>query len=151
MQPLVILANLGRVRVLRIVSVAGSPNAQTHLAEGEEGTLELGKESIGETVTDQAGRFARGSRIGRETGMSRGEEHNLEAELERRALQRVAQAIGTAVEEEGNPPWRLVAPQQVLAQLQAALPPECRKSLAHAEPGDLTKLPLAELEARFLQ
>jgi hypothetical protein len=150
MEPLIVLADLGRIRVLRIVTRAGGLQAEQHLVEGVDSPVEFENRKLGEVVSDQAGRFAQGSRVGRTAGMSRGEEHNLEAELERRELHRVAAAIGTAVEEEGNPPWRLVAPQAILHQLRDALPAGCRKTLASSEGADLTKMPLADLEERLL-
>ena len=83
--------------------------------------------------------------------MSYGEEHELEAELESQAIHRVAQRIGEIVRGEGNPAWRLVAPQPVLREIQAALPPEVTATIARTEGADLTGHPLADLERRFLR
>ncbi len=83
--------------------------------------------------------------------MSTGEEHNLESEIERQALHRVADAIAGAVSAAGSPRWLLVAPQAILKRLTDALPQSCRELLADSVAADLTKVPVATLEARFLK
>ena len=74
----------------------------------------------------------------------------LEAELERQALHRIAAEIGTRVAAEGNPPWHLAAPATLLPALKKALPAAAKRKLAGTTAADLTKLPLAKLEAQFL-
>ena len=82
--------------------------------------------------------------------MASGEEHNLEGEMERQALQRVASLVAKSVEAEGCPPWTLVAPQAILRKLTDALPKGCQNTLSDSVAADLTKIPLAKLEQRFL-
>ena len=151
MEPLIILANLGRVRVLRYHKAGDIPQEKPHLAEAPDSTTELRPEAVHEVVTDQAGRFTQSGEMGRLGGMSFGEELHLESELEKRALHRVAERIGAVVTEEGFPEWRLTAPQEILAALLEAIPGEARKTLSRSEPGDFTRASLADLEARFLK
>jgi hypothetical protein len=150
MKKLIIAANLGRVRVLKVRSASEDPIEQDHLIEEPDGSSEEHVNTIQETVTDQAGRFGRGAPAGLQTGMSYGEEHNLERELERGALKRIASRIEHVLETEGGPAWILAAPQTILARLKDALPDSSRKSLVSDVGADLTQCPLQEMENRFL-
>jgi hypothetical protein len=44
----------------------------------------------------------------------------------------------------------LVIPQEIMPALLKALPPAAHKALGGVVAGDLTKIPLADLEKRFL-
>jgi hypothetical protein len=150
MKKIIIAANLGNLRVLKYREAGEDPIEQEHLIE-EEG--ESGKQhvkAIHETVTDQSGRFPRGGAVGMQTGMSHGEELNLKAEIERGALKKIAARIECALSAEGHPAWILAAPQSILAQLQEMLSADARRTLISSVGADLTRCPLAEMEARFL-
>ena len=150
MKKIIIAANLGNLRVLKFREAGEDPVEQEHLIE-EEG--ESGKQhvkTIHETVTDQSGRFTRGGAVGMETGMSHGEEHHLKAEIERGALKKIAARIECALSAEGHPAWILAAPQTILARLQEMLTAGARRTLVSCVGADLTRCPLAEMEARFL-
>jgi hypothetical protein len=150
MEKLIVIANLGRVRPVKFRSAGEDPQQKAHLFEEPGGIVEMRPETISAVVTDQAGRFSQSGPVGLRGGMSYGEEHNLKSELDKQALARVAGKIGEIVIAEANPAWRLVAPQTILPALIKALPAAARKSLAETVPGDLTSLPLPELEKRFL-
>jgi hypothetical protein len=150
MESLIILSNLGRVRVLTFREAGDDPQQQAHLREARDSTVEMRTEPLSSLVTDSAGRFAQGGPAGLSAGMSRGEEHGLEAELERQALHRIAAEIGARVAAEGNPPWHLAAPATILPALKKALPAAAKRTLAQTTAADLTKLPLARLEGQFL-
>jgi hypothetical protein len=119
------------------------------LIEESGSTVEMRPQSVHQAVTDHAGRFSQGGAVDQRTGMSYGEEHHLEEELETQALKRIAGKIGEIVASAGYPPWRLVVPQEILAALIDALPPAVHRVLTDPVAGDWTKLPLAELEQRF--
>ncbi|NIP95266.1 MAG: host attachment protein [Akkermansiaceae bacterium] len=104
-----------------------------------------------EVVTDQSGRFGQGGMTGEPGGMSYGEQHNLDTELEKKALKRIAAEIGAIVAAEGHCAWVLAAPQPILKRLQEALPRPCREALADTVGADLTKEPIAKLEQRFVR
>ncbi|MFZ9936391.1 MAG: host attachment protein [Luteolibacter sp.] len=151
MKKLIIAANLGNLRVLRHLPAGEDPIVQEHLAEepGESGREKV--KTLQDTVTDQFGRFSRGTAQGLETGMSYGEEHNLKSELERIALKKIVARIECALCAEGNPPWVLAAPRTILPRMQRALSADARDKLLNSIGADLTRTPLAELEKRFLQ
>lgn len=150
MKKFIIAANLGQVRVLKYRAAGEDPIEQEHLIEEP---AESGKEhvnTIQETVTDQSGRFGRGTPVGFETGMSYGEEHHLKAEMERSALKKIAARIDKVLETEAQPSWILAAPKPILTRLEETLSPQARKSLTSTVGADLTRCPLQEMEERFL-
>lgn len=150
MQKLLVLANSGRVRFLVYKESGDDPIEKPHLLEAPGSPAELGLASIHETVTDHAGRFPQGGAADRGAGMSYGEDHELEKQLETEALHRVAAKIDEIVSVAGYPSWRLVAPATLLTGLKEALPDPTRRALVDSQTGDLTKLPLADLEKRFI-
>jgi Protein required for attachment to host cells len=150
MQKLLVLANLGRVRFLVFKQSGDDPLDKAHLLEGPGSPVEMRPASVHQTVTDQAGRFRQGGASAQGAGMSYGEEYELEEQLESDALKRVAEKIDEIVSVAAYPGWHLVAPSTMLSKLQEALPAPTRHCLTRSEAGDLTKLPLADLEKRFL-
>jgi hypothetical protein len=151
MEKLIVIANLGRVRPVKFRQAGDDPRDKAHLEEMPGSVAEMRPDSISEVVTDQAGRATQSGPVDRRSGMSYGEEHNLQTELEKQALERVAGKISEIVAAEKHPAWRLVAPQTILGALTEALHAAARKCLADTLPADLTNLPLPELEKRFLK
>lgn len=150
MKKLIIAANLGKLRVLKYRAAGEDPIEQDHLLEEPEKSSEQHVNTIQEEVTDQAGRFGRGAAAGFETGMSYGEEHNLEREIERGALNHIAARIDRILNADGYPAWVLAAPQSILARLKDKLPAAASQTLASEVGADLTQCPLQEMEDRFL-
>jgi hypothetical protein len=151
MKKLIIAANLGQVRVLKYREAGDDPIEQAHLVEEPLESVKEHVKSIHETVTSQSGRFGRGTPVGLETGMSYGEGNHLKAEIERTALKKIAARIDAVLETEGHPSWTLAAPQSILAKLRETLSKASRSTLASSTAADLTRCPLAEMEARFLE
>ncbi len=150
MEKLIVIANLGRVRPVKFKPAGEDPADKAHLFEDPHDGLDLKPKSITQVVTDTVGRFRQSGRHDRLGGMSYGEEHHLKAELEHQALDRVAGKIGDVVAAAGYPAWRLVIPQAIRPSLLKALPAAVFRALSQVMPGDLTKLPLAELEKRLI-
>jgi hypothetical protein len=150
MKSLIVIANLGQVRVLKLRPAGDDPLQQEHLFEISSGNGKEPPKAIHEVVTDQSGRFGEGNAAGMRTGMSNGEHLKLEAELQRTAMLKIAGQITEAVEAEGSPSWMLVAPSTILASLKGALSPKAKKALGDTYSADLTRTPLRELEGRFL-
>lgn len=142
MENLIVIANLARVRPVKFRSAGEDPREKAHLVEMPESALELKPVPISELVTDQAGRTSQSGP---------GEENHLKTELDRKAMERIAGEISDLVAAENPSTWRLVAPSTILSNLKDALHASARKSLAETETGDLTSLPLQELEKRFLK
>ena len=83
-------------------------------------------------------------------GMSIGEEHQLDAELERKNLERVVTHISAVVEKAGCPPTVLAAPQSLLKRVEQGLSPAAARVIVGRVGADLTKEPVPKLEKRFL-
>jgi hypothetical protein len=144
MEALIVIANLGRIRPVKYRPAGDDPREKPHIVEMPEDNVEMKVASVSEIVTDQAGR-------NNQSGPNPGQENHLKLEVERDAIERIASRISEIVAAEGNLAWRLVAPPTILPALQDALKPAARKAMAHAEPGDLTRMPLPDLEKRFLK
>jgi hypothetical protein len=149
MNKLIVLANKSRVRVLRFEKAGDDPRQQEHLRE-ETGQIREPLKPISEIVTDQQGRWGRSMNAGIGNGMSTGEEHNLELEEERRAVERIAERIDGIVKGAGSPMWTLVATRPFASQLKNALCSAVAAKLTDCLDGDLCKVPLDGLEKRLL-
>ena len=150
MESFIVIANLGRIRSVKLKAAGDDPVEQDHLTEEPGSLIEKQVEHRGDVVTDQSGRFAQGTISGQVGGMSYGDQHNLESELEREALKRIANKIGEIVAAEGHRRWVLAAPQPILKRLVEALPRTCRDALSNTVGADLVKEPIAKLEKRFV-
>jgi hypothetical protein len=146
-----IIANRGRVRSVTFKAAGDDPRDKAHFHETSDSSQEITQEHIRDVVTDQQGKFPQGSSVGQSVAMSAGENHNLETELEKQSLQRVAGTISDRVAKNGFPAWTLVAPQTILLRLVESLPTKVLGCLSNKISGDFTNTPLAELEKRFLK
>ena len=97
METLIVIANLGRVRSVKFREAGDHPQDRAHLFEDPGSTVEMRPQPIHAVVTDQAGRFSQGGPLDRKAGMSYGEELNLETELQKHALARIAEKISEIV------------------------------------------------------
>ena len=145
-----LIADLGNLRVLRFHRAGDDPAERDHLVEQKTNVSEPELKSISDVVTDQAGKFNRGSAAGVVSAMSHFEQHNLESELERKALESLSASIGAVLKGAGHPTWILAAPQADLKRIEAALSPCCQERLVERVGLDLMKEPVAKLEKRFL-
>ncbi|MCB1092281.1 MAG: host attachment protein [Verrucomicrobiae bacterium] len=150
MKTLFIVADLGRVRAFQKKSGDELSGAKDHLTELEDAAFSRRDASLGETVTDQAGRFGQGNMAGQSGGMSFGEEHELEREMERKAISEVARHVDQVINDAGCPTCVLAAPKSILHRLEDALAPGSRDAIAESIPADLTRQSIKELEERFL-
>jgi len=150
MKPMIILCDLGRIRAFRVHAAGLGPRESLHLSEILVDSSRLHRLHLRELVTGPAGGFPRGGPAGRPGAMARGEPHQLEDELERQSVERLARRIGAVLEQEHYPPWRLVAPASLGPRLRPCLSPPARKALTGVETGDLTGMTLAHLEQLLL-
>lgn len=145
-----LIADLGSLRVFRIQRAGDDPAERDHLVELKGNGNAPMLQSVADVVTDQAGKFNRGNAVGMNGAMSQGEQHHLESELERKAMENLSASIAGVLKDAGHPAWILAAPQAVLKRVEAALSPCCRERLVERLGADLSKEPLAKLEKRFL-
>ncbi len=143
---LLILTDLGTVRVLKFTEAGDNPKDFAHLVELSEEELEL---PVGAVTTDGPGKFNGGSAAGKGEAMSHGET-KLDIEIEKRAVEQVAKEICEIVANMGYSSFVLSAPQEHLKRLKENMEPSCREKLNDSVSVDLTKISLKELEKRFL-
>lgn len=143
---LLVLTDLGMVRVLNFKEAGDDPRNLAHLVELS--SDELGSPRGAET-TDSPGRFNRGSAAGIGEAMSHAET-KLDMEVEKRAIAQVAKEICDVVARLGCTSFVLAAPQEHLKRLEAEMDADCRGKLGKSLGADLTKTSLKELEKRFL-
>jgi hypothetical protein len=143
---LLILTDLGMVRVLNFREAGDDPRDLAHLMELSENELGAPR---GATTTDSPGKFNRGSAAGSGVAMSHAET-KLDVEVEKRAIAQVAKAICEVVANLGCNSFVLAAPQEHLKRLETEMNANCREKLGESLGADLTKSSLKELERRFL-
>jgi hypothetical protein len=143
---LLILTDLGMVRVLNFREAGDDPRNLAHLVELSSDELEAPR---GSETTDSPGKFNRGSAAGSGEAMSHAET-KLDIEVEKRAIAQVAKEICDVVANLGCKSFMLAAPQEHLKRLESEMNADCRGKLRESLGADLTKTSLKELEKRFL-
>lgn len=149
MNKIVIVADLGRVRVFRLEKDSLEDKARWCASELESSPLDEVPERIQDEVSDQAGGFARGNASGVPGGRSSGEEHNYQTEHEDRLIRGVAERISKIIDREKPNVWDLAAPQPICKRLQERLSSNAQECLKHVEGLDLTKETVKDIEKRF--
>jgi hypothetical protein len=145
---LIIVTDLGLLRAYR--EVKGLQDHAPHLELVEELKPEAAREKFSDQVTDQAGRFSRGSGADITTGdLSAGERLNLDAEQTRRLLSRLARKIDTLLAEEAVTDCRLAASAPIHKQLLDALNPKARGKISQVLASNLAENDPKELLGHF--
>lgn len=143
MKRVVIVADMGRLRMFRVVRDRRGHRTR-NLVEVKVPQPVIGMRSVYEEVTDQAGRFPAGG-----SGMSHGEPHDRETELDRRKVQALGCEIEALLETEACDSWNLVVPPAIRSRLLEGLSLQCLELLTQVVDADLTKWPLEKLRERF--
>ena len=143
---LLILTDLGMVRVLSFKEAGDDPRDRAHLKELSESELGAPR---GSATTDSPGKFNRGSAAGSGEAMSHAET-KLDVEVEKRAIAQVAKEICDVVANLHCRSFVLAAPQEHLKRLESDMNTACREKLGESLGADLTKSSLKDLEKRFL-
>ena len=143
---LLVLTDLGTVRVLSFKQAGDDPKDLAHLIELSENDLASPR---GAETTDNPGKFARGSAATDGQALSHAET-KLDVEIEKRAIGQVAQEIGDIVSNSGCSKFILAAPQEHLKRMEAELDSDSGSKLEELVGADLTNVSLKDLEKRFL-
>jgi hypothetical protein len=149
MKTLVVVADLGRFKAFELVRKrTGRPPA---LEVIESKRHEQIHSKLSEQLTDFAGRFPQvhGPHDVGDTGMSMGEQHNLELEQRRRAIQTIAAELDRLLASNEFGACWLAAPQPFHQTLIDVLRPETRAKILIALHRDLTKLDATEIVEAF--
>ncbi len=145
---LVIVADLGLLRAYR--EVQGQMDHQPHLELVEEVKSEAAHEKLSEQLTDQAGRFPRGSGTANVMGdLSAGERLNLETEQNRRLTDQLAERINLLLADQEVTRCSLAASAPIHKQLLDALDQKALSKINHLLASNLTKIDPSKLAAYF--
>jgi hypothetical protein len=138
---MIVLADLGHVKAFRVTHDMQNP--KPHIELSYECEFPEAHIRLGQTVTDQAGRFAQGNKPGSSTW----ENHNLRAENERRLLHQVAEKISELVQNQRT--WYLAAAESVNSRLVELLNPAARATMVRNIASDLVKIPKDQILGHF--
>ena len=145
---LIIVTDLGLLRAYR--EVKGPQDHGPRLELIKELKPEAAYERLSDQVTDQAGRFPRGSGADFTTGdLSAGERLNLDAEQTRRLLNRLAETIDALLADEAVTGCSLAASAPIHKQLLDALNPQARGKIGQVLASNLARTDPQELLGHF--
>lgn len=99
-------------------------------------------------LSDAEGSFGRGERAG-SAAMGSGESHNLETEMEKKAVRFMAKDIDTLITREGTNQWYLAAPERINNQIVENLNPAVKAALVKNVKADLTNAEKLDILRRF--
>lgn len=139
---LLIVADRGRL-------LAYLPHANGVLEEIEAMEVVEGLSKLSDLVTDKAGGFPDAGTMGQ--GNAAAERLTLNAELEVRALRKVAQRIGELLRQHQPRTWGFAAPQEIHEAILRGLAAPQREKLTLALPLDLTGMPPKKVAQHFLK
>ncbi len=135
MAKLIVVVDLGHFKAYR-VSKNPNESAIVDLIESYDILDTHGKAM--EKVTDAEGSFCRGGGKGR-TATGSGEPRNLELEVEKKVIRRIADDINMLVRKEGCAKWYLAAGDRINNQIVEYLDPSIKGKLDKNIRADLTK------------
>jgi hypothetical protein len=145
---LIIVADRGLLRAYR--EVRGFADRQPHLELIEELKPEAAHEKLSDQMSDQAGRFPRGSGAANIPGdLSAGERLPLETEQSRRLIELLAGRINALLEDDGVSRCSLAASAPIHKQLLEALNPKARAKISQVLASNLAKTAPGELSGHF--
>jgi len=147
MSTLVILANLGHLKVCRIEH---TPNRGMKLEPVDELDFTESHGRAIDKLSDRAGRFPISEVRGVGYGMAIGEAHAAALEKERRLFHDVARQIEAELAREQPLGWHFAAPAEILPAMIEAIAPAYRESLLRQVTADLTKVPLEQVLPHFV-
>lgn len=145
---LLIVADLGLLRVYH--ETQNVADRQPHLELIEELKLESAHQKLSDQVSDQAGRFPRGSGSGNIAGdLSAGERLPLAAEKNRRLISQLAGRINALLTDPAVTRCSLAASGAIHNQLVAAIDPQVRDKISQVLAANLTKTDPQALAGHF--
>ncbi len=145
---LVVVTDLGSFKAYRLEENELHSSPRLDLVENFDTAVE---EKISDQVTDQPGRFPKGTSVNRTASgdMSAGERHNLDLERRRRAVKKVAEQINRLLRPNEVDGCYFAASNEINSQILNELEPGVRKKIEKNATANLTKIDKAELLNHF--
>lgn len=145
---LIIVADLGLLRAYS--QTQNQIDRQPHLERIAELKLAAAHEKLSEQVSDQAGRFPRGSGADSISGdLSAGEQLHQTTEQKHRLIQQLAERINSLLADAEVGDCLFAASAPIHKQLLDALAPKARKKIQQVLASDLAKTDPTELLGHF--
>jgi hypothetical protein len=145
MDKVIIAVDLGHFKAYRVTKKdLESPKIQ--LIESYDSIEGHGK--LSDKVTDKAGREGMG---GGKNGAAKGygEPHNMELEMEKKAVRLIARDINTIIKKEGAPKWYLAATKMINSQIIENLESDVKAKLDKNITSNLTKTDKTDIMKHF--
>lgn len=145
----IVLADLGSLKAYKVDDNGlNSSHPRLELLESYENPEVHHK--LSETLSDQAGQFARGARVaGTSHEIATGERHNIELELRRRWVRMLAERCNQVLRRSDLDVCWLAAGREINHQLLAELPHDARAKIEKNISANLTKTEKTELLSHF--
>jgi hypothetical protein len=145
MDKVIIAVDLGHFKAYRVTKKdLESPKIQ--LIESYDSIEGHGK--LSDKVTDKAGREGMaGGKNGAAKGY--GEPHNMELEMEKKAIRLIARDINTIIKKEGAPKWYLAATKMINSQIIENLESDVKAKLDKNITSNLTKTDKTDIMKHF--
>ena len=144
----VVLADLGSMKAYKVDDNNLNSHPRLELLETYENPEVHSK--LSETLSDQAGQFARGSRgAGASHEIACGERHNIELEQRRRWIRQLTDRISQVLRRGDLDVCWFAAGKEINKQILDELPQELHAKIERNVPANLTKLEKLELLGRF--
>jgi hypothetical protein len=144
----VVLADLGSLKAYKVDESSQNSHPRLELLESFEEPEVHSK--LSQTLSDQAGQFARGSRgggAGHE--IASGERHNIELEQRRRWIRQLAELLDRVLRRDDVEVCWLAAGNDINHALLAELSSEARAKIVRNVTANLTKIEKAEVLRHF--
>ena len=144
----VVLADLGSMKAYKVDDNKLNSHPRLELLDSFENPEVHTK--LSQTLSDQAGRFARGSR-GTAAGheIASGERHNIELEQRRRWVRQLAERIQQVLRRGDVDECWFAAGKEINHQILAELPPELRAKITRNVVANLTKIEKQDVLGHF--
>ena len=143
---LLVVADLGHLKAFRWEEDELFSKPRLQLIEEVETSA---ASRLQEEVTDQAGRYRKGSVPAGPSHLSDGEENNLELERRRKALKRLAETISNLVKNDRFESCYFAAGRDINDAVLDSLDPQTRAKIEKNVPSNLTNLNGDEIIAHF--
>jgi len=145
MEKVIIAVDLGHFKAYKVTkNDLESPRIQ--LIESYDSIEAHGK--LSDKLSDKAGRDGmKGGKNGAAKGY--GEPHNMELEMEKKAIRLIAKDINTIIKKEGSPKWYLAASKMINSQILDNLETSVKAKLDKNITSDLTKTDKSDIMKYF--
>lgn len=147
MKPVIVMANLGHLKIYRVLE---TPTRGRKLELIEEMEFPEAHGHFLDKVTDMAGRFPVSTGAGPGTGMSRGEALSAELETQRRLIKLIAQRIESTLQTERPEYWHFASSPEIHSAILNELSPDLRQRIIRRVHADLTKVRPTEVLTHFI-